>query len=191
VAPLRGTALLVIDLINPLDFEGADALFERALPAARASGQLMGRARASGVPVIVVNDAFGSNAGDLKALAEHFRRRGGRAGALLDPLSVDAEVDHFVAKPHHSGFYRTDLEDRLHSLGADRVVLTGIAADICVLATAFDAHMRDFAIAVPSDCTSAETEEAEDFARRHAQRVFDADTRPSRDLSLRAVGSVA
>ncbi len=183
-----GTAVLAIDVINPLDFAGGDALFERALPAARAAGQLLGRARASGVPSIIVNDAFHSDATDLKALVEHHRRRGGRAAALLDPLAVDPDVDHFVAKPQHSGFFGTELEALLGRLGAGRLVLTGIAADICVLATAFDAHMREFALAIPADCTAAQSECAERFVLDHATRVFAADTRASRELSLRALG---
>jgi len=191
VAPPRETALLVVDLINPLDFEGADALFERALPAARATGVLLGRARVSGVPSIFVNDAFHSGANDLKALAEYYRRRGGRAGELLAPLDVDSDVDHFVAKPHHSGFFETPLEELLRRLGAGRLVLAGIAADICVLATAFDSHMRRFELAVPRDCIAAESEDAERWALRLMERAFGADTRPSRELSLRALGPAA
>ena len=81
------------------------AVRARAARGAR-DGRLLGRARASGVPSIFVNDAFHSGATDLKALAEYYDARGGRAAELLAPLDVDPDVDHFVAKPHHSGSSR-------------------------------------------------------------------------------------
>ena len=185
------TAVLVVDMINPLDFDGADALFERALPASRALGVLLGRARASGVPTIFVNDAFHSGTSDLKGLVEHHRRLGGPTAALLAPLDVDPQTDAFVAKSRHSGFFQTPLEELLRKLGTGRLVVTGIAADICVLATAFDAHMRDFSLAIPCDCVAAESEERERWVLPHMERVFDADVRASRELALRALGSAA
>jgi nicotinamidase-related amidase len=35
--------------------------------------------------------------------------------------------------------------------------LTGIAADVCILFTAHDAHLRDYEIIVPSDCVASNT----------------------------------
>jgi len=67
--------------------------------------------------------------------------------------------DYFVLKPKHSGFFSTSLEGLPGFLGVRTLVLTGFAADICVLYTANDAYMRDFSIIVPSDCVAAESEE--------------------------------
>ena len=51
--------------------------------------------------------------------------------------------DYFVIKPQFSGFYSTNLPVLLPKLGVDRLILTGVATDICVLFTAGDAHMRE------------------------------------------------
>jgi nicotinamidase-related amidase len=59
------------------------------------------------------------------------------------------ENDYFVSKPHHSGFYASALEVLLQSLGAKKLIITGFAADICVLFTANDAYMRDYEIIIP------------------------------------------
>ena len=56
------TALLLIDVINPLDFEGAEKLLAQALPMARFLSAFKRRAKAAGVPVIYVNDNFGRGA---------------------------------------------------------------------------------------------------------------------------------
>jgi isochorismate hydrolase len=47
-------ALLIIDMINAFDFEGAQAMLPRALAAARAIASLKQRARLAGVPVVYV-----------------------------------------------------------------------------------------------------------------------------------------
>ena len=49
--------------------------------------------------------------------------------------------DYFVLKPKHSGFFDTTLDTLLASLGIRRVILTGLAGNICVLFTA--SRMRD------------------------------------------------
>lgn len=46
------------------------------------------------------------------------------------------------------------LETLLRYLGAQRLVITGIAGNYCVLFTANDAYMRDYELVVPSDCTA-------------------------------------
>lgn len=178
------TALLLIDLINPLDFEYGDQLFERALPAVRAAAALQSRARAAGVTTIYVNDCFETGATGLKELIERHRALGGRATDVIDVLGPDPDRDHLVEKPSHSGFYRTGLEVLLRRMRIEHLILVGVAADICVLATAFDAHMRGFDLSVPCDCVAAENAEAELWALRHMARVLGADVRPSFGLPL-------
>jgi nicotinamidase-related amidase len=45
----------------------------------------------------------------------------------------------------------------LRQLGISTVILTGTAGDSCVLASAFDARMRDFDVVVPQDCVASIT----------------------------------
>ena len=54
-----GVALVLIDVINAMDFEGAEALHGPALAAAEASRGLRDQADALGVPVVYVNDSYG------------------------------------------------------------------------------------------------------------------------------------
>ena len=54
--------------------------------------------------------------------------------------------DYFVLKPKHSAFYQTNLEILLNYLGVRTLIMTGMAADICVLFSANDAYMRDFRV---------------------------------------------
>jgi isochorismate hydrolase len=52
------SALLLIDVINDLDFPKADQLLKYARPMARNLLRLKRRAQKAGVPVIYVNDNF-------------------------------------------------------------------------------------------------------------------------------------
>ena len=67
--------------------------------------------------------------------------------------------DFFVVKPRFSGFYGSTLPVLLPELSADRLIITGIAADICVLFTAADAHMRNYQMWVPANAVASENPE--------------------------------
>jgi nicotinamidase-related amidase len=53
-------ALLLIDVINDLEFEGGEALLPSALKMAAALAALKRRAKEQGIPVIYANDNFGA-----------------------------------------------------------------------------------------------------------------------------------
>jgi nicotinamidase-related amidase len=52
-------ALLLVDVINPLDFPGSARLVKQSLPMARRLARLADRFRDRRLPVIYVNDNFG------------------------------------------------------------------------------------------------------------------------------------
>jgi nicotinamidase-related amidase len=182
----RAAALLLVDLVNPLDFPGGEALARRAVPMAERIAALQRRTREAGIPTVYVNDNFGAWHLGFRELVEQVR--GGRAPgrALLDAITPDPREDYFVLKPMHSGFFCTALEVLLRRLGARTLILAGLACDICVLMTAADAYMRGFGLVVPSDCVASERERDESRALDHMRRVLRADVRPAGELRFRA-----
>ena len=174
-------ALLIIDMINAFDFEGADRMLPRAAEAARCIAGLRQRARHARVPVVYVNDNFGRWRSDFHQILEHVLGSPGRDIArLLDPR----QDDYFVLKPKHSGFQFTTLDVLLEHLGAKTLVLTGVAGDFCVLFTAHDAYMRDYRLIVPGDCIASLTEDKDRYALTHMAEVTKADVRPSAEIDL-------
>ena len=147
-----GSALLILDMINSLDFDGAEALVGGAIGAAHAIARLRAAADANGLPVIYVNDNFDEWHSDRLALVKKMHDAGSLLAGIIDPR----DGDYLITKPQFSGFYATNLPVLLPKLGVSRLILTGIAADICVLFTAADAHMRDYELWVPADCVAAE-----------------------------------
>lgn len=176
-------ALLLIDLINDLEFPEGDQLLDFALPMARRIAVLREQAQREKVPVIFVNDNFGRWRSDFNAQVEHCLRDGVRGQPVVE-LLVPSEDDYFVLKPKHSGFFSTSLDILLENLGVRTVVLTGMAGNICVLFTANDAYMRDFQVVVPSDCVASNTEQENQFALEQMNKVLKADTHPSTELSF-------
>ena len=181
--PRRRTALLLVDVINDMDFEGAEALVRHAVPMAMRLRALKARARAAGLPTIYINDNFGKWQSDFRTLVAHCVNDPvpGRDVARL--LAPD-EDDYFVLKPKQSAFYGTTLETLLRDLGTTTVILTGIAGDNCVLFSANDAYMRDLKLFIPADCVASNTVEENEHALRLMQKVVKADIRPSCDLDL-------
>lgn len=178
-----GTALVIIDMINDLDFEGADRLREGAIAAAETIARLREAADAAGVPVIYVNDNHDEWHSERSRLVERCKAEG-CAGAEMVRLIEPRRDDFFVIKPQFSGFYSTNLPVLLPRLEASRLVLTGIAADICVLFTAADAHMRQYDLWVPRDAVAADDPDRTRWALGIMEKSMRADTRSTEELSL-------
>src|SRR6185503_3643115 len=176
-------ALLIIDMINAFDFEDAEAMLPRALAAAKAIATLKRRARRAGAPVVYVNDNFGKWRSDFRGTLAHCLREGMRGKLIADILRPD-EDDYFVLKPKHSGFQFTALDVLLTHLGAETLILTGVAGNFCVLFTAHDAYMRDYHLIVPRDCIASQTEADDAYALAHMAKITKADTRPSSAIEL-------
>src|SRR5438045_1161061 len=64
-------ALLLIDVINDMEFPEGDQLFPHALAAARRIAALKERCRVAGIPVLYANDNFGKWRSDFTRLVSH------------------------------------------------------------------------------------------------------------------------
>lgn len=178
-----GAALLIIDMINDLDFEGGEGMAPAARAAADAIATLRDEADRAGVPVVYVNDNYGQWHSERSRLVEHVLREESRGHELVERLEPRTD-DYFVIKPQFSGFYSTNLPVLLPKLGANRLILTGLAADICVLFTAADAHMRDYDLWVPRDTVASLTEERTGWALEIMEKSMGADVRPTGEQQL-------
>lgn len=176
-------ALLLIDVINDLEFKGGEELFRNVLPAARNIVGLKERAQQARVPVIYVNDNFGKWRSDFKRIVTHCLQDNVRGRPIAELLPPDDD-DYFILKPKHSGFFSTTLDLLLEYLGARTLVLTGIAGNNCVPFTANDAYLRDYKLIIPADCTASIRKEDNDNALHQMHEVLKADIRPSAEVEF-------
>lgn len=149
---------------NHFEYPGAEKMLEQTLPIAPRIARLKARARAAGIPVIYVNDNFGQWRSDLAKLLAYCLRPQALGRQFVEQIRPDKD-DYFVLKPRHSAFYQTPLEVLLEYLGASSLVLCGLATNSCIVCTAHDVKMRNFAVFVPSDCSASLT------AREHKQAI--------------------
>ena len=176
-------ALVLVDTINAFDFEGSEPLVVAAERASRCIETLARRARAAGVPVIYVNDNFGQWRSDFRATIEGCTAPG-KPGREVSLRLRPEKDDYFVLKPMHSAFYATPFELLLDELEVESLIVTGFAADLCVLFTAHDAHMRGYRLLVPSDCTASNSPAITERALTHLREALSADLAPSPTIEL-------
>jgi nicotinamidase-related amidase len=173
------TVLLLIDLINPFDYPGADAVLrhvEAILPQVRA---LKAEFASRGLSTIYVNDNFKRWRSSFAETVQHCLERAGRH--ITQALQPDPS-DYFVLKPHRSGFYGTPLELLLEQLETKRVVCAGVATDMCVLATASDAQIRGYETVIASDCTASMDAERHERALEVMRQGLGGLTMPGREV---------
>jgi nicotinamidase-related amidase len=175
--------LVLIDVINDLEFPGGEQLLEYAVPAARNIARLKARASNAGIPTVYVNDNFGRWRSDFKKLVEHCLDSKVRGKPIVELLAPD-DNDYFVLKPRHSGFFSTALDLLLQYLGSHTLILAGFAGNNCVLFTANDAYMRGYKLLIPRDCSASNEASDNEAALHQMQQVLKADIRPADEIEF-------
>jgi NAD+ synthetase len=156
--PDRATALLVVDMQNDfcpggaLGVAGADRLAPTIAAAAARAGT-----------IVATRDwhppdhrSFADRGGPWPAHCV-----AGTEGAQLHPAVAGIHFDRVQDKgtdhdrEAYSGFDGTDLAAYLRDRGVERVLVTGVASDYCVRATALDAIRAGFQTTVLTDAVAA------------------------------------
>lgn len=176
--PHSSSVLVLVDFINPLQFDGAAEIAPAALEAARCAAALKARLVALGVPTIYANDNYGVWRSEFRDVLSSCQSAGGAAGEISRLLAPGPD-DLTILKPRHSGFFATPLDLLLTQIQAHELILAGIAADMCVQLTAMDAYLRGYRVWVPADCTAAESPQAKENALAYMARVLRCDIRPA------------
>jgi len=172
------TVLLLVDFINPLQFPEAGELSGPAESAALAAARLKRTLAADGVQTIYANDNYGTWHSNFHETWRHCRSLQGASRRMALALKPEPN-DLAILKPRHSAFFSTPLELLLGQLKARRLILGGLATDMCVLFTAMDAFLRGYKLWVPADCVAAETPEAGAHALEYMGRVLKAQVQPA------------
>ena len=149
-------ALLIVDMINALDFPEGRAILTPALAVARRIATLKAIFKQKGRPVIYANDHYGQWQSEFRQIVEQCGAPGSLGAEIVDRVRPDGD-DLFTLKPRHSAFYDTPLPTLLEQRGIRSLTIGGLTAEGCVLATALDAHVRGYTIRVPSNCTASST----------------------------------
>lgn len=145
-------ALVVVDVLSEYDHPDADRLRESAEEVVPVIAELVAAARERGILTVYVNDNFQDWTLDRSGLVA--RVMAGPHRRLVEGLLPHEEVA-FIAKGRHSIFWETPLGFLLSEHGIDRLVLCGQVTEQCILYSALDAHVRQFALTIAKDACAA------------------------------------
>lgn len=158
---MTNSALLVMDVQRGITdrFPGTDDYLPRL-------GTAVDAARAAGIPVVYVVIGFRAGHPEVSARNRTFGAIAGSGaftvGAAASEIHPDVAPlpgDVVVTKKRVSAFAGSDLDMVLRGVGADHLVLSGIATSGVVLSTLRQAADLDFALTVLSDgCLDSDEE---------------------------------
>jgi nicotinamidase-related amidase len=145
-------ALIVIDLQNDYFPGGSFPLWNADAILANVEGAI-GRARAQGVPVVVVQHVAGPAAGSAPFFSE------GTAGAEIHPRIRAAAPDApVVVKRFADAFHQTTLESTLSRLGIRELLVCGMMTQNCITHTVLSRSAQKYEVSVLADCCTTVNE---------------------------------
>lgn len=174
-------AVIVVDMEN--DFGAVGGMFHRAgldisgiqatvVPTAR----VLDAARRAGIPVVYLTMAFRPDLSDIGpegtpncdrhlffGVGQSIDAPDGTKSRILIRDTWNTEIvpeltpapdETVVYKHRFSGFFETELDTVLRSLGATDLIFTGCTTSVCVESTLRDAMFRNYRCLLLEDCTA-------------------------------------
>ncbi len=152
----RAPALLIVDFIKAYTTPGAPLFAQGVVEAVAATGPLLARARAAGIPVIFTRVEFHPSGVDgglfvRKVPVLRTMVAGAPLGDIVPELAPRPD-ELVIIKNYASSFFGTSLAATLTALGCDTLIVTGCSTSGCVRATAVDGMQNGFRVIVPREC---------------------------------------
>jgi nicotinamidase-related amidase len=122
---------------------------------------------AQGSTTLFLNDHHESDDLEFKMFPPHSIAGTSETDIIPELAKYSGEV---IPKTRFSAFYGTTLEDRLSQLRPDKVIVSGVCTDICVLHTVVDARNRDYKVEIPVDCVASFNEDAHEWALKNMEK---------------------
>jgi nicotinamidase-related amidase len=161
--------LVVVDVINNFAHDDGGALLESFRSRLDGIRSTLVDARASGTPVVYVNDAMGRWDGDAPGVVQWAIETG--AGAdVVAALAPDPQ-DSFLFKARYSAFDHTALDLLLAELECERILLCGAATEGCVVQTGLDAREHGWKVTILARACATTNPELERLALSYAEHV--------------------
>jgi nicotinamidase/pyrazinamidase len=167
-------ALLVIDMLNDFVLPGAPLEVPDTRSIIPVIRKEIDKAHAVGHPVVYVCDAHDPDDKEFRKFGWPRHAVRGTDGADVVDALKPSEQDVIIPKRTYSGFYGTTLDATLRRLGVDSLRMTGDVTNMCILFTASDAVLRDYAVTVVEDGVAAISPEDHAAALRIMKTVLGA-----------------
>lgn len=175
------TAIIVVDMQN--DFSTKGGMFDRAgidisiiQRAVAPTARVLAAGRKAGIKVVYLKMGYRPDLSDMGTpdspnwrvhqqimhVGTTVRAPNGADSRILvrDTWNTDIvtelkpePADTVIYKTRFSGFYQTELDNKLMDMGARYLIFTGCTTSVCVESTIRDAMFRDYSPVLLADCT--------------------------------------
>lgn len=178
IGQIAGTgkkAILVIDMQRDFIDEGAPIECPGGREIISPIRQLLDLAHQKGLPVIYTQEAHRAEGVDFGRELdgeEPVHCVEGTPGVEIVPDLAPRPGDFVIVKRRYSAFFATDLDLLLRGLEVDTLILTGVATDVCVRATAQDAQQLNYRVIVPEECVAGTSMEQHRAALRNIAYIL-------------------
>jgi ureidoacrylate peracid hydrolase len=176
------TAIIVVDMQN--DFGSKGGMFDRAgidismiQRAVAPTARVLAAGRKANLKVVYLKMAYKPDLSDLGTPDSPNRRVHEQVmhvgTTMRAPNGVESRVlvrdtwnsdivnelkpesmDTVIYKTRFSGFYETELDNKLKGMGVRYLIVTGCTTSVCVESTIRDAMFRDYSPVLLEDCTA-------------------------------------
>lgn len=177
---LSKTVVMVVDMQN--DFGSKGGMFDRAgldisiiQQAVPPTAKVLAAARSVGIKIVYLKMGFRADLSDMGTpdspnwidhhaigVGTAVRAPNGAESRILVRDTWNTEIvdelrpepsDTVIYKHRYSGFFQTELDDRLKQLGTRCIIFTGCTTSVCVESTLRDAMFHDYSPVLLADCS--------------------------------------
>ncbi len=156
-------ALIIVDMIH----EFVDGKFgsERARKAVPKIKELIDFGRKNSWPIIYAKDSHEENDPELKIWGKH-AMKGSYASEIVDEIKPGID-DMIIEKRTYDAFFNTDLEKILLEKNIQKLIVSGVSTDICVMHTVAHAFFAGFETYVVEECTDSIKPKNKEFGLKY------------------------
>jgi len=169
--------VLVVDMVRGFCEEGHNLYvgpsIRQIIPRIR---DLLQREREAGSHIIFLADTHDPDDLEFKMFPPHCIRGTEEPEIIPELQEFASEV---IPKRRYSGFFDTNLAQRIEEIKPGKIIIVGDCTNICVLYTAADARNRDYEVEVPADCVTTFDPAAHEFALKQMESVLGVKVTPS------------
>ena len=158
--------VLVVDMLKGFLEPGHNLYHAESRRIIPPSQQLIAQELAAGSEILFLADNHDPDDLEFQVFPVHCVV-GTEETEVIPELVEYVTADNLVPKKRYSGFFNTDLAERLAAIQPEKLMVCGVATNVCVMHTVSDARNRDYAVEVYSDCVSGPDPEAHRWALSH------------------------
>jgi nicotinamidase/pyrazinamidase len=125
----------------------------------------------AGKPLLFLADNHAPDDAEFNRFPPHCVK-GTEEAQIIPELADWALPERVIPKTRYSGFFDTDLEQRIERIGLSSVEVVGVCTNICVLYTVEELRNRDIETVVPRRGVASFDRAAHEFALDQMQSVL-------------------